>query len=89
MPITPIGPSSHITALATALTDIRAALEAQLRTLTQAQACVDYYRNHDDRDALTECLCHVDELLMLVPETQGTLTECVTALQRVMERPRS
>lgn len=55
----PTARSEHLDALRTASWDMRASMEANARTLTALQQCIDDYRRTADPDALDEIGKHI------------------------------
>jgi hypothetical protein len=64
--------------LIVALTDIRAALDAQLRLVSAAQVCVEYRRKNSRCESLEDCAEYLDRTLktndLLAPAMRETLS---------------
>jgi hypothetical protein len=66
--------SAHLDALRTASWDMRASMEANARTLTALQRCIDDYRRTADPDALDEIGKHI----RAIRSTTGHIREVIT-----------
>jgi hypothetical protein len=70
--------------LSTAAWDVRATLEAQLRTLTSLQRCLDEYRDSADPKALRQVAEHLHSIDARMPALRDALPQAREALQALV-----
>ena len=75
-----------IALLVTTAWDLRATVEAQLRTLTLLQRCLDEFRANGQRDALAEIARHVDAIESRVPCLHDALPQARKAIAALQTR---
>ena len=83
MSITP----DPIEPVSVALDDLRATLEAQIRHLTAAQACLGYHRQNPTGGALVDCAEHLQRFSGLSEGSAAGYQDAVTALKRILDVP--
>jgi hypothetical protein len=77
------GPPDHLNVLAAIAWDIRASVEAQIRSLTSLQRCIEEYRATRSASALSEIVRHLDEVDARNTDVRATLPHAGDALAAI------
>jgi len=77
-------PSRHLDLLAITLVDLRANLEAKLRTLTAAEVCLEEYRLRGQSTSLANAIDHLSALKTQHAVSAEALADASEAITQVV-----